>query len=176
MFLAVLPFAMMAAIQGVYTLAQLIGTPLGERWRVLLPRVATGAAVFIVFAVSIMSLRYYYSVPKQPYTASLEYVETQRTGGGIVIVVDLAEEGYRYYGNLAGIRENEDYFFVQSVDDLDGVLSSNENRDSLVVTTLSRFLHLRKPELESRIEQDWSVMRTFPATIGNGQIEVWTKN
>lgn len=175
-FLPVLPFAVMAAIQGVYTLAQLIGSPLGEKWGPMLPKAATAVAVLLVFAVSIMSLRFYYSVPKQPYRASIEYVETQRTDGEMIIVVDLAEDGYRYYGERAGYKENEDYFIVRSVDDLDVVLSSNENRDSIVVTTLSRFLHLRKPELESRIEQDWSVVRTFPATIGNGQIEVWTTN
>jgi hypothetical protein len=43
-----------------------------------------------------------------------------------------------------------------------------------VVTTLPRFLRLRKPDLDARIQQDWQVIRSFPGTIGDGQISVWT--
>ena len=116
---------------------------------------------------------YYYSTPKQAYRASIEYVESERTRGEPVIVVDLAEQGYRYYGDLMGTRQDHDYYFVQSVEELDEVLSTSSSEESYVVTTLPRFLRLRKPELDARINQDWQVIRSFPGTIGDGQISVW---
>jgi hypothetical protein len=60
------------------------------------------------------------------------------------------------------------------VEELDKVLSSSSQEESFVVTTLPRFLRLRKPDLDARIQQDWQVIRSFPGTIGDGQISVWT--
>ena len=115
-------------------------------------------------------------MPKQPYRATLEYLESQRQAEDIVIVVDLAEEGYRYYADRMGVRENEDYFVVQTVDELESLVSERPLQDRYLVTTLSRFLRSRKPELEQRITRDWSILQTFPGSIGNGQISVWVES
>jgi hypothetical protein len=173
-FLPALPITLMAAVQGVYTIGALVGRQLGERSGALAPRVATAALVLLVLAVSLASLRYYYTTPKQAYRASIEYIESERTDGEPVIVVDLAEQGYRYYGDLMGTRKEGDYYFVHSVEELDKVLSTSSQEESYVVTTLPRFLRLRKPDLDARIQQDWQVIRSFPGTIGDGQISVWT--
>lgn len=175
-FLLALPVGMLAAVQGVYTLGELAGRKLNGNLRVLAPRLATAALVLLALAVSLASLKSYYSMPKQAYSASIEYLEDQRTNGEMVIVVDLAERGYRYYGHRLGVMESGSYFFVQSVEDLEVLLSTHAGRDSYLVTTLPRFLHLRKPDLEARIQQDWTVIRSFPGTIGNGQISVWAES
>jgi mannosyltransferase len=173
-FLPALPIALMAAVQGVYTIGALAGRRLGECSGALAPRLATAALVLMVLAVCLASLRHYYSTPKQAYRASIEYVENQRTNGEPVIVADLAEQGYRYYGNLMGGRKDQDYYFVHSVEELDKVLSTSSQGESYPVTTLPRFLRLRKPDLDARIQQEWHVIRSFPGTIGDGQISVWT--
>ena len=72
-----------------------------------------------------------------------------------------------------GTEAGQDYYFVQSVADLDAVLALSSDGNSYLVTTLPRFLHLRKPDLEARIHQDWQLLQSFPGTIGNGQIVVW---
>lgn len=172
-FLPALPVGLMAAVQGVYTIGEMVGRQVVERYRPLAPRFATAALVLLVLAVSLSSLRYYYSTPKQAYRASIKYVESERTNGEPVIVVDLAEQGYRYYGDLMGTRKDHDYYFVQSQEELDSVLSTHPNEQSLVVTTLPRFLRARKPELDAQIQQEWEVIRSFPGTIGDGQISVW---
>ena len=129
-----------------------------------------------VCIISFTSLKYYYSVPKQSYRASLQYLEAKRKPDEIVIVIHIAEKGYRYYGKRFGIRDGQDYFFVRSIEALDAVLSSHRRRRSYLVTTFPRALHFHSPELEARISSGWKVARSFPATIGDGQISVWVQN
>ncbi|MCH8898452.1 MAG: hypothetical protein IIC33_09190 [Chloroflexi bacterium] len=52
-------------------------------------------------------------------------------------------------------------------------MALNRDGNSYLVTTLPRFLRLRKPDLEARIERDWKLLQSFPGTIGNGQIVIW---
>ena len=75
-----------------------------------------------------------------------------------------------------GVRENEGYFVVQTVEELDSLVSAQTSHDRYLVTTLTRFLRSRKPELERRITRDWSILQTFPGSIGNGQITVWVES
>ncbi|MCI0790862.1 MAG: hypothetical protein J4O02_03750, partial [Chloroflexi bacterium] len=175
-FLTLLPLAIIAAVQGVHSLSTIVAGLMSGRMQRALPVAATALAVFLVAAVSLSSLRWYYSVPKQPYRATLEYLETQRQSEDIVIVVDLAEQGYRYYADRMGVRENEGYFVVQTVEELDSLVSAQTSHDRYLVTTLTRFLRSRKPELERRITRDWSILQTFPGSIGNGQITVWVES
>ena len=175
-FLTLLPVAIIAALQGVHSLSTIIAKVLNGRMLRALPVAATTLAILLVAVVSLSSLRWYYSVPKQPYRATIAYLETQRRPDGVVIVVDLAEHGYRYYADRMGVMENKDYIVVQTVDELDSVLSDQTGKDRYLVTTLSRFLRIRKPELDHRITQDWSVLQTFPGSIGGGQISVWIES
>lgn len=175
-FLTLLPLTIIAAVQGVHSLSTVVAKLLSGRIQRALPVTATTLAVLIVAAVSLSSLRWYYSVPKQPYSATLEYIESLRQKEDVVIVLDVAEQGYRYYADRLGLKETEDYIVVQTVDGLDSVLSDNTTQERYLVTTLSRFLRSRKPELDQRINQEWSILRTFPGSIGNGEITVWVES
>jgi mannosyltransferase len=166
-FLLALPLSMVCGVEGLFGMAHVFS---GER-----RRVATIAATVLVVlgaAGALLPLRRYYAVPKQPYRQAINYVESVR-GSGVIIVAHLAEAGYRYYATRQGLVENRDFFVVRSVKALDNVLASHPNRAAYVVTTLSRFLHVAEPELEARISAGWVEDRTFPATIGNGDITVW---
>ena len=72
-----------------------------------------------------------------------------------------------------GTEAGGDYYFVQSVAELEAVVALGRQGNSYLVTTLPRFLRLRKPDLDARIERDWQLLQSFPGTIGNGQISVW---
>ena len=172
--LPALPLGIVAVVQGVYTIGEIISGHLSGSLRPWVPRLATAGLVALVVAVSAGSLQYYYSTPKQAYRASIEYIESERNGDELVIVVDLAEQGYRYYSSQLGANQ-ESYRYVRSVEELDRVISTS-NQETILVTTLPRFLRLRKPELDSRIQEGWEMDRSFPGTIGNGQISVWTSN
>jgi mannosyltransferase len=166
-FLLALPVAILAGVQGLYSIARMFGAR--RSVAVVLPTVAVAAGALM----SLASLQRYYAVPKQPYRAAVEYVEQRRSPGVGVIAVHLAEAGYEYYAKRRGLRPNEDFFLVRSEEALDRVLSTNGGRPTYVVTTFPRFLRLEYPALEARITAGWTVDRTFPATIGDGAITVW---
>lgn len=84
-FLLALPIAMLAAVQGISILGEMVGRKLNGKLGVLAPRLATAAFVLLTLTVSLMSLKSYYSMPKQAYSASTEFLEDQRTNGEMVI-------------------------------------------------------------------------------------------
>jgi hypothetical protein len=163
----------MAAVQAILTLAHIV-TKVLKMQEIFSFRLATGL-ILMICVLSVASLKQYYSVPKQAYKASLEYLEKERKPGEIVIVIHVAEKGYRYYGKRFGIREEEEYFFVRTVESLDKVLSSHRGQRSYLVITFPRALRFHSPELTARISNGWTVARTFPGTIGDGAITVWTQ-
>jgi len=56
------------------------------------------------------------------------------------------------------------------------VLAANPGKRVLLVTTFPRALRLALPDLDERIRQGWTVIRTFPATISDGEISIWQPN
>ena len=170
-FLLWLPLAMFVTVQGIHSLVSLVAQNLRTTAR-LAPQLASTLVLFAV-AVSLFSLKRYYLVPKQPYRASIHYIEVQRQPREAIIVAYLAESGYRFYGKRFGLTEGKDWFPVRTVESLDSVLSMNEGRPSMVVTTFTRALRISRPDLLKRIAEGWKVDRTFSATIGDGEISVW---
>lgn len=130
------------------------------------------AALFVIATVSLISLNYYYTTPKQPFQASLQYLSTVRKGDDVIIAVQLVEEGYRFYGPGYGLDESNS-FYVRSQGDFDAVLATHVRGHVFVVTTLLRNLRLTEPGLNTTIERDWQLLKTFPATIGDGEVSVW---
>ena len=171
-FLLWLPVATLVAVQGVYTIVALFSNYLHVTTRIFVPRMAT-ILVLIGLATSLSSLKHYYLVPKQSYRASLDYIEAQRQPGDPIITIYLSEHGYRFYGRRFGLKEGEDWFPVRSVESLDSVLSKTRGHPSIVVTTFARALRFSHPDLLKRILEGWIQDRTFPATIGDGEISVW---
>lgn len=173
-FLLALPLTILVGVQSIYALSEWLGKVIGKGspfFRFGLP-----ATVVLAFcAVSLVSLRHYYSVPKQPFRESIQYIEAERQPGDIIIAVFLAEGGYRFYGPQYHLEEGKDYFPVRSVEALDAVLASHPGARTFVVTTFSRALRLAYPDLDARIARDWSRSRTFPATVGDGEVTIWTQ-
>jgi len=173
-FLLALMATILSAVLGLKILSELAAKILRKSEGVFSHRLAI-ALVLMVCAVSLSSLKYYYSVPKQAYRASIQYLEEKRKPDGIVMVIDIAEKGYRYYGKQFGLKEDKEYFFVRTMEAIDAVLSANSGKRSFLVTTFPRALHLNSPDIESRIKRGWTVIHTFRGTIGDGQISVWAQ-
>lgn len=170
-FLLALPLGILSTVHGVVGLGEVAARAIGKR-SASFARTATALVIVLVIA-SLASLKRYYAVPKQPYRASIQYVEAMRKPGEIVIVVHLAEVGYRYYGRRFALREGKDYFFVRSVPAFDAALSTRHASGSWLVTTFPRALHILHPDLEARIANGWTRARVFPATVGDGNITIW---
>ncbi len=170
-FILALPLAVLVAIQGLDNLTFYVARLLKRS-----QSFAIWSSVGLVILLSILSLTSlpsYYTTPKQAYRSSLTYVEKNRQPQDMVIVIHLAESGYRYYGEQYGIREGQDYFYVRSVAALDQVLSQNAGRHSWLVVTFPRALRISLPDLDARIQQDWVVAQEFPGTVGDGDITIW---
>ena len=171
-FLLALPFAILVTIQGIDSITRFIAKKISRKPDALAAKVVT-AVVLLGCIVSLLSLPRYYSVPKQPYRTSLEYIEARRKPDEIILAVHLIEVGYRFYAQEFNLTEDKDFFAVRSVKMLDAVLSAHDATGAYLVTTLPRGFHLGHPELEARIVQDWEVIETFPATIGDAEVYIW---
>ncbi len=175
-FLIILPLVIISAVNGIFIVAKFVAKPLRKNEKIFTARVGI-ALLLIVCIISLASLKYYYSTPKQAYRSSIKYLEAKRKPGEIVIVIHIAEAGYRYYGERLGINLNEgkDYFFVRTIESFNEVFCSHGKIGCFLVTTFPRALNINHPDLEERIKKDWTVIKTFPGTIGDGQISVWKK-
>jgi hypothetical protein len=171
-FLLALPLAILVTIQGIDSIAQFIAAKISQKPDTLAAKFTTAVVIFGC-VVSLASLPRYYSVPKQPYRTSVEYVETNRKPGEIIIAVQYMIIGYRFYGRQFNLEENRDFFDVRSVEKLDSVLATHDGRGAYLLTTLQQSLRSAHPDLAERIAQDWEIVQTFPATLGDAQVSVW---
>lgn len=169
-FLLMLIVGLMAGVRGIELAALQAARAIRQPPRLAL-WMAT-AVVGLLCIASLAALRQYYTVPKQASRSSLEYIEAHRRPDEVVIVIHLAAGGVLYYGPQFGIHQRDQtYYFVRTLKALDEVPHPREK--TIVVTTFPRALRLTAPDLAERIERDWKVERTFPATIGDGEISIW---
>ncbi len=174
-FLLTLPLAILVLVEAVSTLVHAAWRWWGpERHRDQGPLWLSLALIALVSALLLLPLRNYYEVPKQPYTASAAYLQSIRGPDDLVVVVHLAETGFRYYGPRFGLEEHTTCVYLRSKADLEAVMRTHTRGRLLLVTTFPRALRLEYPDLDTLIDQRWQVARLFPATIGDGEISIWT--
>ena len=53
-------------------------------------------------------------------------------------------------------------------------MSENPGQRLLLATTFERALSLDQPALLSLIEMHWQADKTFAATVGDGEIRIWS--
>ncbi len=167
-----LPLAIISIVLGIGAFSGWMAERCGKNGGHMSHTLAT-TAILMICVVSLASLKHYYSMPKQAYRASIEYIQEVRRPEEKVLAVDLAVTGYRYYGKRLGFEEGLDFIAVESSEEFEEVMSSNESTLSYAVTTLPRLLRIDHPDLYARITQGWELIRSFPGTIGGGEISVW---
>lgn len=169
-FLLMLAVALLAVAAGLETLTAAAARALGRQR----PAALLGASALAVGALALaLPLRAYYAAPKQDYRGAIRFVESERRPDGFVIILHLAEAGYRYYGPRLGVDLTRGHAFVRSMPALEAALAGAAERPRLLVTTFPRALRLTHPDLASRLSREWVVVRTFPGTVGDGDIVVW---
>jgi mannosyltransferase len=174
-FLWGLPVACIFAAATAAGLRQVAGTSgrvRGERWRRLIDQSPT-AIVGVLILLSAASLPTYYRIPKQPNRASLAWVVAQKKPDDPVVAIYLAEWGVRFYGPRVGLRENESFWAIRSENALQDFENKHPTKTIWLLTTLPRALHLTYPALERHIADRYRCEKTFPATIGGGEISAW---
>lgn len=140
----------------------------------VLPALIGGVGVAAMIVVFVLPLRYYYTVPKQPFTASLAYAESLRDSGQPIIALDLMELGYRFYGtdnpDFTGLMAGRDIYFIRDMAEYEAARAAG---GAILVTTLERNARLNNPALYARILTEWTRIETFGGSVGDGQITVW---
>lgn len=172
-FLLWLPFAMLTAVVA-------LEVSFGWFWRARGARRAAPfatAAVVALSLLSVVSLRRYYAIPKQPYRAAIAYAERERGPDDLVVVVYLAKLGVAYYGAKDQVPLAEHYRFVRTVAALDSALgewaTQHPDGEVWLVTTFERALTMDLPELNDRVQAGWTVQQRFDGTMGDGGVNVW---
>ncbi len=140
--------------------ARLFSEPLRERVRFALLSVLTVAAV----AVSVRGLGPIYTVPKQDYLGAWEFVNDHRSPDEVVATAGMAAYSYeRYY--------RTQWLEVKDERQLDELLAAG--RPVWLVYSFPTHLRTRLPRLAERIERDFELRQSFPATVPGGQGRVF---
>lgn len=137
------------------------------------PRRAVLLGALLALA-SLISLRRYYDTPKQSYRAALAFLEQTRRPDESFLIIYAAEQGIRYYVRKVGVTDNGAFIYVRTLPLFDSVVAQTRANDR-IVTTFPRALRADLPAIVDRIERDWRPQRSFPATIGDGEITIWEK-
>ena len=169
-FLLGLPTAFISLVLGIFGVTNRVVHWVGWGARSRRSVAVAGAVVSVGALASIATLRSYYATPKQSYRAAVSYLKETRRPGDLVVLIQNAEEGFRFYGTRAGLVEGKDFVALRTPDSLETIRALG--RPLVLVTTLERSL-VDAPELQRRMEVGWKPVRTFPATIHDGEIRVW---
>ena len=133
------------------------------------------AAFALLACFSIASLPRYYDTPKQPTRESLDWVRARlepgdgnrrrlprKMGPSLLRAAAQAVRGQRIprRRQCRGPR---------------GAREALSGAPGVDLRDVSRALRLDFPDLESRIRRDFREVRAFPATVGDGEVSVWTR-
>ena len=173
-FLLSLPLAILVAVEALEAIADFVWRRFARRLALPPAWLTFGVSAAISALLLVPLFGYYYVVPKQPYTASAAFVQQQQQPGDLVVVVHLAEKGYLYYGPRFGLQPGPDSIYLRSAEALRDVMRASPGRRIILVSTFPRALRLDFPDLAALMREHWTVAKVFPATIGDGDISVWT--
>jgi len=134
------------------------------------------SVVLLLAALSVMSLNRYYKIPKQSYSAAVEYIEQMKTEKSMVIVIYTAELGIAYYhAKKLNNGNTDEYAYVRTINKFNTALDKAGDKPTYIVTTFHRALGIDLPKIKNELEEHWHEVKVFPATIGDGDIVIWMR-
>lgn len=155
-------FAMLILVRGAMAIGEAAARWIargrsGER-----PGIALGnALVALMILASLMSLRYNYAHPKQPFLAAAAYVESNAGPGEQVAVVNASRFAYvEYYG--------KPWSPIANGEELSEMRASGE--PVWLVYTFPRYLELQAPEVMETIRLECGSATKFDGTVGDGDV------
>lgn len=169
-FLLWLPLAVLTAVVTIDAIT-------ARRWRAAPARraLALSSVVTAVAVLSALSLVRYYRVPKQPFTATLQYVERVRGADDLVLAIQPSWLGVHYYGEKLHLPLARNYVQIREAATLDSAMAARGARPVRLITTLEHVIEQSRPELMAKVYAGWQRDTTFAATIGGGAISVWSE-
>lgn len=144
--------------------AIVLGRWLVERTSIGLTQHAVSSALLVTLGVvSVLALPSAYRFPKQDYEGALDYLREAADDAPVAVAGIGAALPYQRYYRLPWQE-------LERGNELEALLRGHER--VWLVHTLSSYIPVFKPDLWRAIESSCSVQRTFPGTVGDGNISV----
>ena len=169
-FLLWLPLAVITAVSAIDAVAHRF-----RAWQPERQRLFTTSVVALLAIVSVASLKRYYTVPKQPYKQALRYVEQLRGPNDVVFLFHPTQVGMVYYGKKLNVPLEGNYIPVRWPGQLDSALKANAGKNVIAISTLERGMSTAPKSLIGRLRSGWQRDTMLAATIGNGEISIWSR-
>jgi hypothetical protein len=126
-------------------------------------RVLGTALAGVIIVASAFSLFRNYRHPKQDFVGALSYIDKESSPGDCVATVGLASYAYeRYYEAPVEVIETAD-----EMRDL-----ASRGRAVWLIYTFADHLDSFYPEIASLVRDDYTIVQSFPGTVGGGTVFV----
>ena len=89
------------------------------------------------------------------------------------MVIATAAVGFKYYLSREGVPDSSRYIIVRSRAKFDSASALPGNTQ--LVMTFPRALRLEAPAFDRELQSHWQKDTTFAATVGDGEISVWSR-
>jgi hypothetical protein len=154
-------FGLLLLVRGAMVCADAVATMLGSVKRLGL-QIRT-VMVGLMLLASVPPLRGAYFYPKQDYAAAMKFVERQRQPDEPIVTVGVVSTPYqRYYSRPWPLLETRAQ--------LDAVLE--QSRNTWLIYAMPISIRASQPEMWEAIQKNFTITRTFPGTLGGGEIYV----
>jgi len=159
-----LSFALLILVHGAFVAARLLLGALPRLNQIDKRAWQLGTAmVALMVAASALSLPRCYALPKQDFQGARSFVENQRHPADAVVAVGLAGRVYCDYLAPDWICAQENEALQQA---------KRSGGDVWLVYTLPAEIRAFQPEVWRTIENEFEIVKSFPGTLGGGEIFV----
>ena len=163
-FFVLVGFGLLIAVRGAVSIGSWLAGRLPPNGR--LQRYSRSFSVILIgglLVLSALALPRLYTHPKQDYERAMRFVENSRKEGEIIAVAGTGTAfPYQNYYMRHWPR-------IESVPEL---TAARQGKPVWLLFTFRRYIEQRQPVFWSAIETSCAPVRTFPATVSGGEIEV----
>jgi len=164
-FFSLIGFAIMILVRGMIVIPQSIGATLrrgSSSFRPWLALAATAVLATAFFVSSAFSLVNNYRYPKQDFEGAIRFVDTERKNEIVVTAGAAAYPLRQYYA--------KPWDSVETAEELREICS--QGKPVWVVYTMPRYLESALPAVNEMIRRQFTVIRVFRGTLGDGDVFV----
>jgi hypothetical protein len=123
----------------------------------------TAVLAAVLLAASVLSLTRNYRYPKQDFEGAMHFVDAERKDGETVVTVGAATYPFRQY-------YAKPWETVETVEKLQELC--RQGRAVWLVYTFPRYLELGAPAIMEMIQKQFTLIRVFHGTLGDGDVFV----
>jgi mannosyltransferase len=161
-YFSLLGFAVLILVRGLFVIPGWIASRLPGAPSSLAPAL-TAALAIVVLAASAYSLLRNYKYPKQDFEGAMRFVDAESKEGDAVVTAGATTFPFQHY-----YLKHWD-----SVDTADQVREIARHSSAVwMVYTFPRYLQGAAPTVMEMIQREFTVVRVFPGTVGDGDLFV----